>query len=308
MLSALVVTHDRPTLAGQTVRYLIEKEGVRVSDIVLVVNGVGGLDDPDLERQVDKINTGSNLGPAGGFAVGLNRLRTHHSTPWSYVCEDDIGLLSLPAERSRQIIRSVGDLPTNERSRVGAVLAYGRVMHGRAGRTVPHVCHKGTSQHLERVDTGAWGATLIHRRVLDARLRPDPELFFGFEDFDFFMKMQEAGLIVYVDCLAERAVIDEVSTAGRNRLFVGRRPTDAQEPWRYYYGARNFCHLARRHGSYAWTALHPLNLLRQWTLDARADVAIALARGYRDGLLGRLGRNDLYQRTSGELRPQTMTR
>jgi DNA polymerase (family 10) len=40
-------------------------------------------------------------------------------------------------------------------------------------------------------DVGAWGATLLHRRALNI-VAPDERLFFGYEDFDFFLALREA--------------------------------------------------------------------------------------------------------------------
>ena len=300
VISAVVLTHDRPTLARQTVKYLIGAEGLAPDRITLIVNGVGGVDDPVLARRISIWNTGANLGPAGGFAAALDWASRADVGEWLYVCEDDIGLLSLPTGRAARIIDMVSGMAPEQRDRVGAVVAYGRTLDPGTGRTVPHRCQCPSRPELEQVDAAAWGATIMHRRVLDAGVRPDPSLYFGFEDFDFFMRLRARGFDMYVDCASERAVANEVSAHGRDRLFVGRRPTDREEPWRHYYFARNFVHLARRYGSNGWIARFLPRLFRRWTLDMGADVARSLARGYVDGLRGRTGAHPAYCRTAGE--------
>ncbi|HEY3895544.1 MAG TPA: hypothetical protein VGL88_09270, partial [Pseudonocardiaceae bacterium] len=89
----------RPTLAGDLTRSLIEVEGLAANQIVVVVNGVGGLDDPGLESQVRMLRLPENIGPAGGFKAGMIEAFSDAETRWAYLCEDDIGLLPLPAPR-----------------------------------------------------------------------------------------------------------------------------------------------------------------------------------------------------------------
>ena len=46
-VTAVVLTHRRPGLAGDVVRSLVRLEGLPPSRVVLVVNGEGGLDDDE---------------------------------------------------------------------------------------------------------------------------------------------------------------------------------------------------------------------------------------------------------------------
>ena len=48
-VTAVVLTHMRPGLAGDVVRSLLDVEGVPPERLVVVVNGEGGLDDAVLE-------------------------------------------------------------------------------------------------------------------------------------------------------------------------------------------------------------------------------------------------------------------
>ena len=70
-VTAVVVTHMRPRLAGDLVRSLIEVEDLPAHRIIVVVNAVGGLDDPDLEESVRMLRLSTNEGPAGGFKAGM---------------------------------------------------------------------------------------------------------------------------------------------------------------------------------------------------------------------------------------------
>ncbi len=297
-VTAVVLTHRRPRLAARTVRMLLEQERFDPRDVVVVVNGVGGLDDPTLESAVDVIRTGSNLGPAGGFAVGLRRAHEMHSPEWVYVCEDDVALLKLPTPRVESVIERAR-AAVAEGHPIGAVVAYGRRLDWRTGRSVPHV---PGADELESVDVAAWGASLVHRSVLDANIFPDADLFFGYEDFDFFLAMQRAGFRVVVDTEAERAVAHQVTDSGRAVTFAGERPNDGAEQWRHYYRARNFIVLSRRYGRRRWRVLDLALSLRRWQYSGWSLAAgRAIVSGLRDGYTGRLGPHGAWQRTMGEL-------
>jgi len=54
-------THMRPSLASDLTRSLLEVEGLAADRIVVVVNGVGGLDDPVLESRVRMVRLPENI-------------------------------------------------------------------------------------------------------------------------------------------------------------------------------------------------------------------------------------------------------
>ncbi len=97
----------RPELAGDVTRSLLDVEGFRPDQIVVVVNGVGGLDDPALEAQVRTVRLPVNTGPAGGFRAGLLEACADPATRWVYLCEDDVGLFALPAPRVAEVVERI---------------------------------------------------------------------------------------------------------------------------------------------------------------------------------------------------------
>jgi len=298
-----VVTHLRPRLAGTTVRTLIEAEGFAPDRVVVVVNGEGGLDDPELERAVRMVRLPSNTGPAGGFHRGLQEAFSDPSTHWAYLCEDDMVLLQLPTPRVAELVAHVAvrgrDTP-DDGAGVGAVVAFGRVFIPRSGHSVNVVPRRGLPGELSPVDVSTWGATLVSRAVVEAGVFPDPELFFGFEDFDFFCRVRAAGLSVLVDVPCARRVAHHQTLAGRDAALRDHRPLDADEPWRAYYLARNFFALARRHGRRSWYAWHLLYSLRRLQLASSTAERLATVRGLVDGARGRLGIEPRYLREVGE--------
>ena len=297
-VTAVVLTYRRRGLAGEVVRSLLDVEGLPAHRVVVVVNGEGGLDDPDLESRVRMVRLPQNTGPAGGFRAGLLAAFDDPTTDWAYLCEDDVGLFPLPAPRLAEVLARVtgGD----ESDPAGAVVAYGRVFAGRGAHTVNMVPPAGTPRGLAPVDVACWGATLVNRSVVEAGILPDPDWFFGLEDFDFFCRVREAGFEVLVDAVAARDVATQQTNVGREEALRLRRPTDSAEPWRSYYHARNTFALARRHGRPSWLAWHLAYSLRHLQLATSGAQRTAIAHGLWDGARGRMGQDVRYGREVGE--------
>lgn len=298
-VTAVVVTHMRPRLAGDLVRSLIEVEHLPAQRIIVVVNGIGGLDDPDLEDAVRMLRLSTNEGPAGGFKAGIQEAFKDPATQWAYLCEDDVGLLPLPSPRLDDVLDRVDALGRLSPP-VGAVVAYGRVFSRRPGHAVNVAPPPGSPQELVEVDVAAWGATLLSRDVAESGVLPDPAWFFGYEDFDFYCRLRGAGFSLLVDAVAARKVEKYETSAGREELHSGVRPSDSSEGWRAYYVARNFFVLARRHGSASWIVAHLAASARRFQLSKSRDERMALLRGLLDGARMKLGEHPRYHRAVGE--------
>ena len=301
-VTAVVLTYKRPRLAGDVTRSLLEVEGFPGDRIVVVVNGEGGLDDPALETAVRMVRLPRNTGPAGGFRAGMEAAFADPATEWAYLCEDDIGLFALPSRRIGEVLGRLGARGASAPP-VGAVVAYGRSFVGRGAHTVNVVPPPGPDGDLVPVDVACWGATLVSRRVVEAGVLPDPDWFFGLEDFDFFCRVREAGLAVVVDGQAARVVAAQQTSDGRDEAIRAERPTDAAEAWRAYYHARNSVELARRHGCPSWYAWHVAYSARHLQRARSRAERAAIAHGLWDGALGRLGENPRYGRRVGEFAP-----
>ncbi len=299
-VAAVVLTHRRPRLATELVRSLLDREGLPPDRVIVVVNGSGGLEDRELEDRVRMIRLSENLGPAGGFAVGIEKAFEQPPTQWAYLCEDDVGLYSLPCPRLADLVYRTERLGAVEGLPVGAVVAFGRRFVGRGVHTQNCVPPEGILFELERVDVGSWGATLLSRQVFDAGVLPDPEWFFGLEDFDFYCRMREKGFEVLVDAISARAVASEQTSCGRAEIQELRRPTNEHEVWRQYYHFRNSIEMVRRHGRPSWHVWQSAYAVRH-LLGARGwEERLAIVRGYWDGLRGRLGEHPHYGRSVGE--------
>ena len=295
--TAVVLTYRRPRHAARLVRSLLEDEGVPASQVIVVVNGEGGLDDSALEHAVTMLTLEDNVGPAGGFARAFRFVRGIAETPWIYACEDDTDLcgpgsprLGTLIERVEAFEREVPGPP------VGVVLASGWNVDLRTGRTTRHLVGDPEAP-FEEVDFGAWDATLVSRRVVDAGIVPDESLFWWAEELDFCLRVRRAGFRVLVDVptsLGRERAPDPAPEAGR------ALPTRADEPWCSYYMARNGFLVGRRLGTPTWIMWHLLKTARRLQLAPSNAHRAAIVRGLADGLLGRTGRNASFTREVGE--------
>jgi hypothetical protein len=291
-VAAVVVTHRRRRLAGDLVRSLIDAEGFDPAQIVVVVSGEGGLDDPQLEAAVRMERLATNEGPGAGFRLGLLRAFADPATRWAYLCEDDVGLFHLPVPRVTALLERSGEWSGPDRP--GAVVAYGRRFdhRGHAANVIPG---EGDPP-LVPVDVAAWGATLVTREVVERGVLPDPSWYFGYEDFDFFCRVRAAGLAVLVDGASARAVEATQSSRGRTEAIEGSRASDGDESWRAYYVARNFFLLARAHGTRRWLGWHLAYSVRRAQLASGRAERSAILHGLVDGARGRRGPHPRYAR------------
>lgn len=298
---AAVLTFRRPRLATAVVRGLIDVEGFSPEMILLVVNGDGGLEDPDLESRIVVLRLPENIGPAGGFGEALVEGAKNPTVKWIYLCEDDIGLFDLPRPRVARLVAEAELIERLEPEKpVGAVVAYGRDLRQLTGATVPHLV-KGEPIGYDEVDAAAWGASLISRRVPDAGILPDPRYFIDFEDFDFFYRVRQSGLRILLDRVAAASTAKATLTsAGRNESIRKQRPLDDQEPWRAYYVGRNFFFLARSHGTPIWVVSHLIYTLRRLQLATSWAARRSTILGIWDGIRGTGGKNRAFERTIGE--------
>jgi GT2 family glycosyltransferase len=277
---ALVLTYRRRDGASQVVRDLLEVEGLDPGQIVLVVNGDGGLADPVQESRINVLRLPENLGPAGGFARGLDCVRRKFPAAWVYLCEDDQGRHGMPSSRLGALIEGVERFErTCPGPPVGVALASGRHVDMRTGLTSRHEVRSSTS--FEEVDYGPFWGALLSRRVVDVPILPDEAMFWWSEDLDFWLRVRSAGFRILLDVNAHRAAGNKGSS---------------DEPWCSYYMARNAFYLRRRHGGVRWTLRHALKSARRFQLAPTRAHRAAIVRGFIDGARGRTGRNPEFSR------------
>jgi glycosyltransferase involved in cell wall biosynthesis len=290
---AVLVTYRRPAELRRMLEVVAASD--RVPDRLVVVDN-----DPtpaaraEVERfsgSMDYVAAPENLGPAGGIALGMSRaLEDAAPEDWILLLDDDdpphdglsLGTLVAFGERmSRDDPRTggIGLVGARFDPRRGEMV---RVPDDELAGPVPLDYLGGNQFPLYRVDAV--------RRI--GRFRED--LFFGFEELEYGLRMRRAGFSLYADGDEWRSW-----RATWGRLGIAARPrTGLGEPsWRRYYGLRNLIAILRSNGStrgalrvtFVLGVAKPLtNLLRR---PRRADAHLSLGwRAARDGWTDRMGR------------------
>jgi GT2 family glycosyltransferase len=162
---AVTVTYRRPDLLQECMRAILAQ--TRPPDRVLVIDN-GGSDTAavEVEDRVEVVDAGQNIGPAGGYALGITRaLEAGATHVWTVDddCIPDAGCLA-------------------------ALLALG------AGPDI-----RIPSQHMADGDRGfppSWNGTLFAAAVLRTVGGPRPAWFFWKEDIDLVNRAADAGFAI----------------------------------------------------------------------------------------------------------------
>jgi rhamnopyranosyl-N-acetylglucosaminyl-diphospho-decaprenol beta-1,3/1,4-galactofuranosyltransferase len=290
---AVVVTYRRPDIVDNTVGRLLDQT-YPIHQVVLVDNDPDGSGRPIADRfGLEYLLAGSNVGPAGGIALGM-------SAALEAASDDDLVLLvddddPLPHDDTLERLVATYEAASSE-SRcacVGLTGARYRRSTGRFAR-VPDAELNG----LVPVDYVGGGhcplySTAALREVGVFR----DDYFFGFEEAEFGLRLRRAGWQLLVP---GGYWMEQRQVAGRTGLGASVMSIDPPMPWRQYYSSRNALRLAREYGTstaVVVTAIRGLLLtpLRRIAVQHSLAAGRASVSGTLDGLLGRSGLRPTWQ-------------
>lgn len=247
-LNGIVVTYRRPDQLGVMLDAL-GNQTKRLDRLVVVDNDpncsaqevVGS--SPNRDR-VEYLAAGDNVGPAGGIALGMEKLLADcRDSDWVLLLDDDdpprpndlIATLFTKAIESDASVAGVGSVGSRFDLRRGRIV---RVPDEELHGSVPVDVIAGNQYPMYRV----------------AAIREvgyfDPTLFFGFEELDFCLRLREAEF----DLLAHGEVFRD-RRSRRPTPYVGVRVRLEEPTWRRYYSLRNLIWILRQRG-------HPLAAMR----------------------------------------------
>lgn len=247
-LYGIVVTYRRPAELRRMLGALATQ--TKELDRLLVVDN-----DPDRSAQevveilrvlkrIEYLAAGENLGPAGGIALGMEKLiPACRDTDWLVLLDDD------DPPNPGDLLERVFSLATSGLPAVGGVGAVGSRFDLRRGRVVrvPDEELHGTVT----VDVIAGNQYPMYRVAAIREVGYfDPTLFFGFEELDFCLRLREAGF----DLVAHGEVFRH-RRSRRPTPYVGTRLRLEEPNWRRYYSLRNLIWILRQRG-------HPLAAVR----------------------------------------------
>lgn len=252
-------------------------------------------------KEISYLAPGRNTGPAGGYALGMTKLlELSQNDDWIVLLDDDdppyyddtierASAFAAQMHHDDPLVGGVGVSGGRFDSGTGRVLRIGDdELDGAI--VVDHITGGG----LPTYRVGAVREVGV----------PCSDLFFGFEELEYGLRMTEAGQALYADgdvWLARRLVKRETGELPPENVSVRRARKSslrlAEPSWRRYYSLRNLIYILRRRGHW-WTAVK-ISLLRG-ILKPLVNIPVDPHRSWqylslgvravRDGWLGRLGR------------------
>ena len=218
------MTYERPKILRKTLLNLLNQ--TYPPQFILVVDNSSSKNtavevkniDSDL---VDYLRVGYNSGPAGAAKIGLQIL-TSMGFEWIYWGDDDN-----PPRDNKVFQRSMNSIQflLSRDIKVGVFGGKGGNFNRITGR-IKSLSNKELVQaELLEVDTVPGGHDMfVSSDVVKEGILPDERLFFGFEEFDFCLKVKEASFRIYIDAaswLRERRQANkrELSYRWKGRSF-----------------------------------------------------------------------------------------
>lgn len=292
----ILVTFRRPTeLSGVLAR--ISAQTRRLDSLVVVDNdGDRGVEAlvrgvPEAANSVRYVPAPTNLGPAGGLALGLaHALPEAEDSDWVVFFDDDdpprtLTLLAEITAFAEDMLLTDPDL-----GGVGLVGARFDMRTGFAIRLPDEALHGPIK--VDYVGGGQFPCLRV-AAVRHVGL-PDPRLFFGFDDLEYGLRLRAAGRQLYVSGDLWRR-----ERQAHGHLGLDRRPNRivTVPSWRDYYSTRNLVwilHLNRSNLAAARVTIRLAVAKPLYNLPRRPRAALAhFALGIRaafDAYTDRMGR------------------
>ncbi len=286
---AVVVTYDRPDELRQVIAAL-QAQTRRPDHLIVFDNGGpirarSQLDYPGIEV----VESGVNLGGAGGFARGL-ALALLRGADWVWLMDDD----AIPEPTALAALLTIlPNLPANAGALCSGVKEQGcwarrhrRYLNRLTGWERSLSSHVYEREAVE-IDTGSFVGFLVSAAAVRQAGLPNVNFFLAYDDTDYSLRLQDAGWRLW---LVPGSVIQHLkhpdSRLHRSR-FAGK----------HYYNIRNRLIVKRCYSHWRWAATVEslLYALLLWGVSAgwRSFTGwTALWRATRDGLAVRWGTPD----------------
>jgi GT2 family glycosyltransferase len=244
--AAFIMTYERTSVLKSTINAIFGQ--TLTPEKILIVDNSDSLDTKMLIEELGYDNVvyhrvGYNAGPAGAAKIGLQILSAE-GYQWIYWGDDD----DPPAfnDSFEKLFYVINNKSIEQLGIVGGVGQLFNRLTGTIDRVTTDSIMR--SESLE-VDSIAGGQTMIvNTEIVKMGILPDENFFFGFEELDFCLKVQQAGFKIMVS--------SELFTRARekyNRLNY-KRPMYIKKEIimlrRQYYSMRNLLVILRKERLY----------------------------------------------------------
>jgi glycosyltransferase involved in cell wall biosynthesis len=195
--AGFIITYNRPKVLHETILKIFS-QSYPPGKIWIIDNS----EDFNTQTLIDQINddrliyyrVGFNSGPAGAAEIGL-RLVKDAGYNWILWGDDD-DPPPFPDTFEKQFL-AIKDSEINHIGQLGIV---GQRFNKRLGKIDRIKDFELQKSGLIKVDTISGGqCKIVNRQVIEAGVSPNPNLFYGFEELDFDLKLKAKGFISIVE-------------------------------------------------------------------------------------------------------------
>jgi GT2 family glycosyltransferase len=244
---AFIMTYERAQILGDTIERIFNQS--LPPEQILIVDNSESLDTKILIENLrhPKIayhRVGYNAGPAGAAKIGLEKL-TAQGFNWIYWGDDDDPPL-FP-----DTFELLFSLINAQKIKPGLVSIVGQYFDSRKGiisRVDDRELRSG-NQYIEVDSIAGNQSMLVNAEVVSAGILPDPDLFFGFEELDFCLKVKKAGYKLLVSTDLHLRAREKFGRLNLTAPFY--KVKDDRSLTREYYSIRNLLVICRRHKHYS---------------------------------------------------------
>lgn len=266
---AIIVTYRRHDLLLRTLDS-VANQSVDLSAVIVVDNAAETEVAELLARRHPEVvytPASDNLGPGGGFGVGLRRAEEETAADWYWLLDDD----SPPALNALELALAV---TAEHDGPIGAVgLRGGHVRRGRIRHDLP----LGSVSKPERADFLLVDGSIVSAKAVARAGYPRADFFIMMEDLEYTLRIGETGLPLIIR-----------PDDGSQNLYQG-----SGAPWRGYYQSRNLLRMSIERRSISWSwgwFVREAGINAHHLRHRRWDSIRFRAHGAADAIRNRMGR------------------
>ena len=239
----------------------------------------------DIVNEYDKtlyLSSGNNEGPAGAVYTILEKSL---EIEWDYfwILDDD---MIIDNKKVKVLLDWFNIIEDNKIGAVSPPLF--TCIDGKVVTTHPR------EEKPTKVKMTNWSGLLIKREVIQIGVRPDPSLFFGWEDSDFTLSITKLFSIFNVPYPAleipseTQSLIDYCDSSKNNYFFWRRNRLNQMPGWKTYYYIRNTLIIGI--SKHKIGILYFIRYLLSSTITLDKNQIKYTLKGIHDGVLRKTGR------------------
>lgn len=226
-----IITYNRPKILLQTIELIFEQ--TFPPEFLWIIDNSGNLDTDYAiaslkDQRIKYYKMGYNSGPAGAASKGLE-LCSQDGADWIYWGDDND-----PPFRDDCFERLLAINDVNPFT--GILGTVGQFFDRKKG-----IIKRVQTRLLERKDTlevdfvAGGMCMLVSGKVAKEGISPNPDLFFGFEELDFCLKVSRKGYAILVDCKLFLEARNKANRLNFERPVYSKKKNLVRE----YYSLRN---------------------------------------------------------------------